>query len=179
MNVCLLCNPGGGGKVLRLNEKVSTPSVYIGETGRSLYERGREHWQGYREGREGNHILKHHVLHHQGQGEPKFHLRPLHYHQTALNRQLTEAVKIGRFGEDNLLNSKGEFNRSHITRLTLGDKVDGKKDKLVKATDGKDDGQEVPAATERKTTGGKVKEDDLEGKADRRAGGGAGGGCSL
>ena len=79
-------------------------------------------------------------------------------------------MKIGRFGEDNLLNSKGEFNRSHITRLTLGDKVDGKKETLVKATDEKDDGLEVPAATERKTTCGKVKEDDLEGKTGGKTG---------
>ena len=54
-------------------------------------------------------MVKHHVLHHHGQGEPKFHLRPLHFHQTALIRQVTEAVKIGRYGEENLVNRKGEY----------------------------------------------------------------------
>ena len=40
-----------------------------------------------------------------------------------MNRQLSEAVKIGRFGEENLLNSKGEYNRSRIARLSLGEMV--------------------------------------------------------
>ena len=49
-NICLKCNPGGGGKVSKLNGKADTPSVYIGETGRSLFERGREHRKDFREG---------------------------------------------------------------------------------------------------------------------------------
>ena len=101
--------------------KEDRPSVYLGETSRSLYERGREHWQAYREGREDSHILKHHILHHEGKGEPKFYLKPLQFHRTALNRQITEGVKISRFGESNLLNSKAEYNRSKISRLSLGE----------------------------------------------------------
>ena len=56
---------------------MKVPGVYIGESGRSLYERGKEHWKAFREAREDSHILKHHLVHHGGVGEPKFHLRPL------------------------------------------------------------------------------------------------------
>ena len=42
-------------------------------------------------------------------------------HRTALNRQVREAVRIRRRGgaEGGVLNSKSEFNRSHIPRLML------------------------------------------------------------
>ena len=126
-NICLVCHPGGGEKVAKLNAEVSVPGVYIGESARSLYERGREHWKGFRERREDSHIWKHQVLHHGGDTSSKFHLRPMEYHRTALNRQLSEAVKIGRFGEENLLNSKGEYNRSRIARLSLGEMVEERK----------------------------------------------------
>ena len=36
---------------------------------------------------------------------------------SALTRQITEAVWISRWGEDSLLNSKGEYNRCKIGRL--------------------------------------------------------------
>ena len=36
-----------------------------------------------------------------------------------INRQVGEAVRIRRRGEGNLLNSKDEFNRCKITRLSL------------------------------------------------------------
>ena len=114
----------------KLNTNNKVPGVYIGETARSLYERGREHWRGFRERREDSHIWKHQVLHHGGDNSPKFHLRPLEFHRTALNRQISEAVKIGRFGEENLLNSKGEYNRSRIARLSLGEMNIEKKPEL-------------------------------------------------
>ena len=122
-NICLVCHPGGGEKKAKLNMECEVPAVYLGESARSLYERGKEHWQGFRERREDSHIWKHQVLHHSGDTDPRFHLRPLEHHRTALNRQLSEAVKIGRFGEENLLNSKGEYNRSRIARLSLGEMV--------------------------------------------------------
>ena len=41
-------------------------------------------------------------------------------HKTALNRQVKEAVRIRRRGgENNILNSRAEFNRCHIPRLVV------------------------------------------------------------
>ena len=126
-NICLVCHPEGGSKKAKLNMESVVPGVYIGESARSLYERGREHWRGFKERREDSHIWKHQVLHHGGNTAPKFHLRPVEFHRTALHRQLSEAVKISRFGEENLLNSRGEYNRSRIARLSLGDAEEEKK----------------------------------------------------
>ena len=38
-----------------------------------------------------------------------------------MTRQIAEAVLIQKWGEDTVLNSKAEFNRSRIGRLTLGE----------------------------------------------------------
>ena len=62
------------------------PSIYVGETSRSLAERGKDHWRGYKEKAENSHIWKHHLLHHGGLGEPSFHLRAVTYFKTALSR---------------------------------------------------------------------------------------------
>ena len=97
------------------------PSIYVGETSRCLYERGKEHWRGFENKSEDSHIYKHHQIHHGGEGSPSFHLRAIGYMRTALSRQIAEAVRIQHWGEDIVLNSKTEFNRCRIGRLTLGE----------------------------------------------------------
>ena len=96
-NYCLICNP----KAVEGKEVVPTssvPSIYVGGSWRSLAEREGEHWKTYKAGREDSHILKHHMVHHGGVGTPRFHLRPLKFHRTALERQVAEAVRIKRRG---------------------------------------------------------------------------------
>ena len=112
--------PRGGEKGPLKNPCTDPPSLYVGETGRSLHERSREHWDSYRNGSKDSHILKHHLLHHNGEGEPEMVFKVVGKYRSALSRQVGEAVKIRRRGgEGSLLNSKGEFNRCKITRLTL------------------------------------------------------------
>ena len=120
-NICTKCNPGVGEKNFKLSPPEHPPSVYIGESARSLYERGGEHWRDFRNNQDDSHIYKHHHLHHGGEGEPSFHLRPVKFLGTALKRQISEAVRIEILGEDRILNSKGEYNRCRIGRLTVGD----------------------------------------------------------
>ena len=73
---------------------------------------------------EKNHIWKHQVLVHGGSKEPKFLMMPVKYFRTALAGQVGEAVRIRRRGgEGALLNSKGEFNRSKIPRLTIQEEL--------------------------------------------------------
>ena len=88
-NICLKCNPGAGGESKEeINPPLDHPSIYVGETARSLYERGKEHWRGFRNQEEDSHINKHHQLHHGGEGAPSFHLRPARFFSTALTRQM-------------------------------------------------------------------------------------------
>ena len=106
---------------LELTPPQDIPSIYVGESAKSVYERAGEHWRGFREKREDSHILKHHLLHHGGDGEPSFHMRVVGRFKSCLTRQVSEAVRIRRWGEGTVLNSKSEFNRCKLGRLTLGE----------------------------------------------------------
>ena len=128
------CNPGIGGenKNFKLSPPDYPPSIYVGESSRSLYERGREHWRDFKSKNENSHILKHHVLHHDGEGEPEFHLQLVRTFRTALTRQVHEAVRIQEWGEDRILNSKAEFNRCTIGRLTLGENNTADEERILR-----------------------------------------------
>lgn len=121
-NVCASCHPEATGKGEIKDGDPTIPSIYVGETSRTIQERLKEHWSAYQGGekaKEGSHIHKHQQLHHDGQ-EPHFILRAVEFHRSALARQTGEAVRIQRRGgEGAVLNSKSEFNRSYIPRLKL------------------------------------------------------------
>jgi hypothetical protein len=121
---CLLCNPEQDkfqkdGKDLK--DGGLFPSIYVGETGRSLHERAKEHWRDFTARKEDSHILKHWVNHHQSKDQPKFRIDVIRYCRDALSRQVGEYVRVGYRGQT--LNSKGGFNRSGITRLVLEDQT--------------------------------------------------------
>ena len=90
----------------------------MGETSRNIYESSREHWDDFRKKKKDSHIWKHHLVHHQGQGVPDMVFKVISSHKTALSRQVSEAVRIRRRGACTL-NSKGEYDRCKITRLTI------------------------------------------------------------
>ena len=115
------------------------PSIYVGETARSLYERSKEHWRGYKTKSEDSHILKHHLIHHGGEGEPSFLMKPIRYFKTALSRQIAEALRIQERGEDIVLNSKAEYNHSKIGRLMLGEEEPGSASQGVQDQEGREE----------------------------------------
>ena len=118
-NICTRCNPDARGKKDVKKIKEDPPSIYIGETSRSIQERLAEHHADLKNRRERSHMLKHQVLHHNKEDTP-FVMRAVSYHRSALSRQTAEAVRImRRGGEGAILNSKGEFNRCFIPRLML------------------------------------------------------------
>ena len=97
---------------------------YIGESSRSAYERGKEHVADYKGLNETSHILKHALIAHEGKdiADIEFGMRVTSTFRSALERQISEAVKIEReyrVGKM-LLNSKSEFNRCEIPRLMAG-----------------------------------------------------------
>ena len=100
-NICSKCNKGAGGKdevVGGGNPEV--PSIYVGETARSIQERSLEHWaaaMGSKKAREGSHMAKHVEQIHKGE-EPQFMMRVIQFHRSALSRQTAEAVRIRRRG---------------------------------------------------------------------------------
>ena len=124
-NVCFKCVPKAKEDKELKDEDVMRgehPVIYVGETSRSVVERSREHWSGYRGGDTDNHMVRHQNLAHNG--EPAvFVMRVAGSYRSALSRQVGEAVRIRRRGgAGNILNSKSEYNRCHIPRLQVEDR---------------------------------------------------------
>ena len=89
----------------------------MGVTARSVQERSREHWEGYRRKDNNNHMVKHMTLHHEEGAEPEFLMKVVGFPRTALSRQVGEAVRIAKRGL--VLNSKAEFSKCKFSRLSL------------------------------------------------------------
>jgi hypothetical protein len=94
------------------------PSLYMGESSRSLYERAREHWTDADKRVEECHMMEHQNASHRGEdGAPTFKFKLVKGFRTALERQLREAVRIQQRGQ--VLNKRGEFNRCKLTRMDV------------------------------------------------------------
>ena len=127
-NICTKCNPAALAKGELKEPRTGVPSLYVGETSRSIQERAEEHWGAVRRGDTNkSHMLKHQAMEHNGE-PPEFIFKVIGHHKTALNRQIKEAVRIRRRGGANqILNSKGEFNRCYIPRLVVHEEDEGSK----------------------------------------------------
>ena len=118
-NICGICNPKAGEdrELVEVNQEI--PTVHVGETSRSIYERSKEHWGAWKSKSDKSHIWKHQVDVHGG-APPKFYMRVVRFYKTALSRQIGEAVRIRRRGGGgSILNSKAEFDRCRIPRLVV------------------------------------------------------------
>ena len=84
-----------------------------------MFERSKEHVRDLSSRQEGSHLLKHWVTDHPELDEaPKFKFRIVNTFQDPLTRQVAEAVRISLRG-DGILNSKTEYSRCRIPRLTI------------------------------------------------------------
>ena len=97
--------------------------LYVGETNKSLYERGNQHKDDLKFLREKSHLLKHCITSHPDLKieEVKFGIRRRDTFKSALERQIGEAVSIEKEKErgKTLMNSKSEFNRCSLPRITF------------------------------------------------------------
>ena len=151
-----------------LADNGSFPSIYVGESGRSLHERAKNHWDDFASRKEDSHILKHWVNHHSSQGQPSFKITVVKYCKDALSRQVGEAVRIGFRGQT--LNSKGGYNRSAINRLILEEKSEDHEDGnlTAKNSTGMEDCQDPNGLSRLKwKTGNKRKDGDMP-EADQK-----------
>ena len=131
---CLICTEEGGGKgdcrrrsilykttcTTCKEDGAEKDAFYIGESGRSAFERGTEHIRDYEALELDSHMLKHKILAHGDQEkEIAFKMKILKKHNTAFRRQVHEAVVVELNESNNILNSKGGFNRCKLPRLTI------------------------------------------------------------
>ena len=103
-----------------LTDTREQPSIYVGESNRSLFERSKEHWGDCHAQKESSHMHEHHSAAHGGEGEAKFRFRLVKSFKSSLDRQIAEAIRIYKRG--NVLNQKGEYNRCSLTRLVIDKK---------------------------------------------------------
>ena len=100
---------------------------YIGETSRSIYERAYEHSMGVDSLHSGSYMLKHNIDMHEGEelDTTRFGVKVLKFTRTSFERQILESVKLQENTNHFLLNSKSEYNRCAIPRLTtkIGEKI--------------------------------------------------------
>ena len=94
---------------------------YIGESSRSTYERGSEHLADLKYRRTRSHLLRHCVEVHEGEDPDKieFRMKQIGTFKSAFERQLAEAVLIEKYNGPLLLNSKLEYNRCCIPKITM------------------------------------------------------------
>ena len=110
---------------------------YVGETGRSAFERGKEHLKDRDKWDKGSHILKHIVLAHEGEKEEKvrFRMKIVRTHRSAFERQIFEGIRIQSERKiHDILNSKTEYNRCALPRIEInvgnGKNRDKKKERI-------------------------------------------------
>ena len=109
-------------------------AIYIGQTSRSIHERGQEHLLSLRKKQENSPLFKHASEEHSGISNIKFEMKVVKKHFSAISRLVHEAVLIERTSGANnvsILNSRGEFGRSHLPRLKLDDSMIESKANLV------------------------------------------------
>jgi hypothetical protein len=117
---CGVCNPPGTRREAdkrSLAESKGYPSLYVGESARSLAERAQEHWRDAESGKPETHMLEHQEASHGGEGTPSFNFKVVKSCKTSLERQVREAVRIHMRGE--VLNKKGMYNRCKLTRMVV------------------------------------------------------------
>ena len=126
---CLTCETRDKNKIIgesnteqEARDKIRDMKIhkYIGETSRSGYERGWEHWHDLQELSSRSHMLKHAVNFHQGEdfNKIKFGMKVLAHTRTSFERQIKEAVLIQQErGKHTIMNSKSEYNRSALPRI--------------------------------------------------------------
>ena len=124
---CSKCNPEGTRRVADrsgLAEKGDKPSLYVGESSRSLKERAGEHWADAEGWKEECHMVEHQMMAHKGEENPAFQFRVVKKCGSSLERQVREAVRIQMRGL--VLNKKGTYNRCKLTRLVVDSEWDDK-----------------------------------------------------
>ena len=115
-NTCATCNTKASSKEGVTETDSDIPSLYVGESSRTIQERGLEHWADFRRNKKDSHIRKHQELQHNGEA-PNFILRAVSFHRSALSRQTAEAIRIrrrGGMGGGRLGINTGGYKHRHI-----------------------------------------------------------------
>ena len=122
---CLVCKGGRGTGSCRKSNVVyeigcqlcpeDSQAVYLGETARNLYTRGREHTRNYDQKKADSFMLKHQQNQH-AMAEADYKARVVGSYKDCLSRQISEGVQIRRC-EKQTMNSKAEWHQPALWRV--------------------------------------------------------------
>ena len=101
---------------------------YYGESARTLFDRGAEHWSDWKKGKAKSVLTQHQEEQHQGE-ECSYQMNMVKSHRLALGRQAHEAVLISRFDGEELLNRRGEWGSNLPPTLVLEGEEEKKKER--------------------------------------------------
>ena len=121
---CMMCGEEGNGKCRQDNityqiKCSQCKDIYIGESSRNAYTRGKEHLYQMEKKDKDSIMLRHYNHKHRENETPTFKMTILGTYRNALDRQISEAVKISRTPRDTLINNKSEFRQNKMMRTEL------------------------------------------------------------
>ena len=130
---CIIHTNGGRGQCNREGvvyrgkcskcQEGSREAIYIGESGRSGYVRGKEHLAAIKEPHKhkNNAFAKHVLEHHRGEKDVKFTIDIIKSYKKPLERQVREGVEIYRANPDIRMNSKIDYFQPGLRRMVFDD----------------------------------------------------------
>ena len=106
-------------------------AVYLGESRRGPQLRSSDHWDNAKASKDQSHVFKHWKDCHANEPMPRFGARVIRFYKSSMLRQISESTLIWRWTKDkchiHLLNQKGMYNRCHLARLVLEERVQNEK----------------------------------------------------
>ena len=94
--------------------------IYIGETSKNAFTRGKRHKQQLQNKDKQSVLYRHFKQDHRRDTQiPEFNMTIMKSHRSALDRQITEAVKINNTDRDKLMNNKTEWGHNKIMRMEM------------------------------------------------------------
>ena len=128
---CMICSRGNNGacretgvtyQISCLSDagsETECKAMYVGETGRNGYTRGRQHQEDYRHERESSALWKHCVQEHDSVRQD-FQMRVIdRVRNDPTRRQILEATRIRKIPNDSRMNSRGEWNSNRVPRISI------------------------------------------------------------
>ena len=118
---CLKCAADAGLDSKAINENISENiKFYFGETFRDAYTKGKEHLSDYNGKTDDSHMMKHLSEEHPecNPCDIRFGMSVVKKHTSSFSRMIMESILIYRAGA-NILNSKSEFSRCVVPRLSV------------------------------------------------------------
>ena len=112
--------PGVGYKIsCTICSSIGVSSVYEGESGKCLYERGKKHLSEFHSGLSSNAMVIHNRKHHDGSPVLNFRMEAIKTFISPLERQLNEALRIKYSDADILMNSGSEWRLDSVPRASF------------------------------------------------------------